>query len=69
LDVPLGLANASNAVREAIVAVEQAGPHGRDFQSEDALNLAQQQQRERVEALKLIRDELIELALSVLHQT
>lgn len=54
------LENAVIALNNALDALQQAAPHGRDYypQGDDAYNLAARQHRSRIESLHLVQNEL-----------
>jgi hypothetical protein len=66
-----GYLNARNAVFEAIEAMKEAAPNGRDYYPQDtdvpsaAYNIAAREHRTRVEMLRVVAAELYELAQHV----
>ena len=62
------LANAREAIRDAIRALGETMPNGRDFvptQGSEAFRLAQSQHRARVDALADVMNELMALSVAI----
>lgn len=61
---------AYRAVQDALKALANASPHGRDYyvQEDGAYNRAAREHNERCEKLRIVSDELLEIALAIQDQ-